>query len=986
MVHLHVHTEGSPLDGMSKIKELIKRALELNMKAIGISDHGNMIKSLEFQEECIKNGIKPILGCEFYISEPDGKKNYHILCIAKNNTGLKNLFKLNKYAYMNNFYYKPRITFEQLMIHKEGLIVTSACIGSEFGQEFLGHNSYELAELVRKYKNTFGNDFYLEIQPNEIPEQRKYNEELVLLAQMVDIPLIVTTDAHYVNKEDSVAHDVMLAMQVKKKVNDPDRFRFTGDSFYIKSEEEIYRDLSYLPTEVIYKAICGTNEIANQCTAKIETGLNLLPHIHGVADNDLELAKHCNIGFNKRVSEGMPSTKEYIDRVKFELSIIKQKGYAGYFLVVEDYMAEAKRRDILVGAGRGSGAGSLVLYILGITNVDPIKYHLLFERMLNPERISEPDVDSDFEYARRHEMVEYVKEKYGADNVCTVMAEGTMACNAVVRKVMGAFDYEQAYINRICKTIPKVLGITVEEAYNTSVQFKDYMDKHSKEYEIIKSLEGIMSYLSKHAAGIVISPKPLDEVIPVMRDEDDNTMLKSQYDKYKIAEVGLYKFDFLGIKTLTIMKETMKAVKKNYGVDIDLSAIDMEDPIIYEVLNSGDLAGIFQFDAPAGKQTIEAIKPTTFNDIVAGTSICRPGVKERELYIKNKTNGYERTGNKIVDDILEETYGAIVYQEQTMLIMNRLTGGRWTLGKADKMRKVKDLEEYREDFVDCCVSNGIHADFAHSIFDRFDLGYTFNKSHAVSYSISSAQTAWLMGNYRKEFMSAVMTIEKDKNDSELASQIKLCKKYGIKILPPDINNSVDSFIPTLDGIIYPLTAIINVGEVAVEEIIKKRPYIDFADFESKVSSKVNKRVKANLIKVGSFDSVSNVNRNLLLADFTKEQQMTYSKEIEQMYEKSLLGFSLTTHPMQNYPSMPFDTFKDGKISIPGMITGIKVIKDKKGNDMSFIKFENALDEFEGIMFSFVYAHCSHLLVDNVKVMVTGKKEGKKILVDELRCL
>lgn len=462
---------------MSQIKKLVARAKELNMTALGISDHGNMIKTLDFQEECIEQGIKPIIGCEFYIAPEDSKESFHLLAIAKNNTGLKNLYKLNKFAYMKNFYYKPRITFEKLIECKEGLIITTACIGSEFGQYHLKH-SLEIIELVKKYKSIFGDDFYLEIQPNQIPEQKEYNKALISIANNHSIPLIVTCDAHYIKKEDSVAHDVMLAMQVKKKVHDADRFRFTGDDFYLKTNEEIISDLSYLDNIEVLKAIDNTHVIANKCNATIETGLNLLPQIQGITDNDLELAKHCNIGFMKRVAEGMPQTKEYIDRVKYELSIIKQKGYAGYFLVVEDYVNEAKKRGILVGAGRGSAAGSLIAYILGITNVDPIKYHLLFERMLNPDRIVEPDVDVDYEYERRSEMITYIKEKYGTDNVCTILAEGTMGCNAVVRKVLGAYDYENAYINRICKSIPDVLGITLEQAYEASEAFKAYMDKH----------------------------------------------------------------------------------------------------------------------------------------------------------------------------------------------------------------------------------------------------------------------------------------------------------------------------------------------------------------------------------------------------------------------------------------------------------------------------------------------------------------------------
>jgi DNA polymerase-3 subunit alpha len=584
-------------------------------------------------------------------------------------------------------------------------------------------------------------------------------------------------------------------------------------------------------------------------------------------------------------------------------------------------------------------------------------------------------------------MIEYIKDKYGVDNVCTVIAEGTMACNAVVRRVLSAYDYENAYINRICKSIPDVLGITLEQAYEASEAFKAYMNKHSAEYKIMMSLEGTMCYTSKHAAGVVITSKPLEDYIPLMRDEDDHSMPKSQWDKYKLEKVGAQKFDFLGLKTLTVIKKTLEAVKRNYNIDIDLEKIDLEDNCIYELLNSGDLHGIFQFSEHSGKQIIERIKPTCFNDITAGNALCRPGVKERDLYVNNKTNGYDLFGNDIIDNVLKDTYGAIVYQEQTMLLMNRLTGGRWTLGKADKMRKVKSLEEYRDDFISCCELNGISKELGNSIFDRFDLGYSFNLSHAVCYSVISAQTAWLKAKYRKEFMAAVMTMEKDKTDNELASQIKECKKYGIKILPPDINNSSDEFVAVQEGILYPLTAIMNVGEVAVKEIMSKRPYSSFSDLCSKVSSKVNKKVKSNLIKVGAFDSISDINRNLLLEQHTEERQLTWCKDVQQRYERELLGFTLTSHPMEDYNCVPLKSYEDNTIiSVPAILTGIRVIKDRNSNDMAFAKFENSIEEFEGVIFSFSYGKFKDILVENMKLMVTGKKEGNKILVNELRCL
>jgi DNA polymerase-3 subunit alpha len=734
MVHLHLHTSGSVLDGAINIKELVNKVKDMGMTSVGITDHGSMIKLYEFQEECLKENIKPILGCEFYYGEPNTTDVFHLVLLAKDNNGLRNLFRLSSYSFMSNFYSKPRIDRQRLIECHKGLICLTACIGSLTGKLFIAGQKQQAKAVLQDLSDIFSSDLYLEIQPNKIPEQKEYNKFMVECYHLMYdnlIPvggLVVTTDAHYINKEDAKAHDVMLCIQTGKKVDDANRMRFSCDDFYIKSEACIARELCCMDIDIedLESAIENTNKIADKCNAKIERG-EYQPSI-GIENEHIELCKHCNEGFNIRVSKGqIDDAVEAIKRIKYELQIIKDKGYSGYFLIVEDYIKWAKDKGIYVGAGRGSAAGSMVAYILGITNVNPLKYGLLFERMLNPERNSAPDVDSDFDYERRSEVIDYIKEKYGSDKVASIIAEGQLTAKAVSRKVLTAYGFEMPYINRINKSIPDDLNMTIQKAYDTSQEFKDYMIKHNEQFNVMLRLQGLTDHISRHAAGIAICNQKIDEVIPCMADSEDKTMFKTQWHKKILEKVGIYKFDILGLKTLSILIKCVENIKKTQGIDIDLDSINVEDKGIYKILNSSDLSGVFQFDAPAGKQTIERIKPTCFNDIIAGEALCRPGVKEAETYISNKNLNREQakyvsSGIDIVDEILRETYGAIVYQEQTMLIMNRITGGRWSLGKADSMRKVKDLGVYKTDFVMACSDDGINSDIAQSVYDRFDLG------------------------------------------------------------------------------------------------------------------------------------------------------------------------------------------------------------------------------------------------------------------------
>jgi DNA polymerase-3 subunit alpha len=569
-----------------------------------------------------------------------------------------------------------------------------------------------------------------------------------------------------------------------------------------------------------------------------------------------------------------------------------------------------------------------------------------------------------------------------------------MACNAVCRRVLSAYGFEQHYINKICKSIPDLLGISLKQAYDSSEEFKGYMNKHNEQYEVMQTLEGLMSHISQHAAGIVICNKPICDVVPCMTVGDDREMLITQWHKKILEKLGFFKFDFLALKTLTLIDDTIKRIKENYGVDIDLEKIDLKDRMIYQVLNSGDLSGVFQMSEPAGQQIIERIKPNSFNDIVAANALCRPGVKERDLYVNNKSSGVRvSSSNAEVQDVLHETYGAIVYQEQTMLLMNRLTDGKWSLGKADSMRKVKDLEEFRADFLGCCASNGVDSSVAGTVFSRFDLGYSFNKSHAVCYSVTTAQTAWLKGYYRKEFMAALMTIDVA-NPDVMPTYIKECKRYGINTLIPEINSSLEWFVTTGNDILMPLNAIKGVGDAALSVILKSRSECTFDSFEDFIKRTkhraVNKKVILSLIKAGCFDK-HNPNRSILIAQYLASRNelvnvMTWCDEICIHYELETLGIALTRHPLDGMNLPQFANQSDGVCSTGGIVTKVNKITDKNGKVMAFVTIENKTDVIEVICFAYVYNKFKTVIQESNIIRVSGRKEGQKIIADTLEVL
>lgn len=993
MIHLHVHSDGSILDGSCGIDMLLDEVEKQGEKAVAVTDHGSCIKLYEFYKKATERGIKPILGCEFYCGEEEDKNKYHIVLIAKNNTGLKNMFNLLYKSY-SNFYGKPRITYKMIEEHKEGLICLSACLGGEVAKAFMKGKYDEVMAIATYFKSLFGDDYYLEIQSNKIPFQRDYNLYIQNLCKTGMFKPVVTCDAHYVTKEDANAHDTMLCLKTGKKKHDKDRFKFLGEDFYLKTDHIIKNELSYLDYLFVDDCIQNTNEIAYKCDVKIEHK-DLLPKMNNVENERVELAKQCNEGFKLRQQQGAfngMDLKVVVERIKYELNNIIDKGYAGYFLIVKDFIDFCKANGIPTGIGRGSVGGSEVAFILGISEVEPIKYGLLYERFLNPTRNSPPDIDTDICYEKRHLVIEYIKEKYGEESVAHIIAEGKMTTKAVIRKVLSAYGYEMKVVNATCKLVDDKCTSLQEalknEDLNNRLQGKNELK------DMIK-LEGLISHASKHAAGVLITPEPVHNLFPVRIDRDENVAV-CEWHKKHIEALGAYKFDLLGLKQLTIYDKTLKQIKKNYGKDISLSdlyTIDLEDINIYKILNSGCLNSIFQFAGDSAGAIINQMKPSCFEDVMVAESICRPGVKDAQLYLSNKKL-YDETGTfpipsywNFVKDILEPTYGAIVYQEQTMLLFNKL--GDFTLGEADSLRKVKSLEPYREKFVNGCVNKGMTLVQANELFDRFDLGYSFNKSHACAYAMNSAICCYLLAYYPKEFLASTMTLELTKSEPNIKAFINECKKFNISVLPPDINKSEDEFVAVQDGIKFPLNMVKSVGTSAYANILENKPYSSLEDFLGKVTKKtVKKNVIINLIKAGCFD-IFDTNRSRLLEQFyitrgIKDKVFFWCDDVQIQYEIETLGFSVNKHPLDGYVNADISNFQeDTEIAMVGLITEFRTHIDKNNKTMAFIKFENKVCEFEGVLFSYNYPKVSRFLYNGAKLGIKGRKQNNSILINDM---
>ncbi|WML36154.1 DNA polymerase III subunit alpha [Clostridium sp. OS1-26] len=959
-VSLHQHTEYSLLDSSAKISRLISRAKELGMKSIAITDHGVMYGCVEFYQEAKAQGIKPIIGCEIYVAPKSmhikqndkENENHHLVLLIKNETGYKNLMEIVSTASIEGFYYKPRVDHEFLKEHSEGLIALSACLGGEIQSYILKENLNKAKETAIFYKEIFKDGFYLELQYHGMEEQLKVNEQLISMSKELEIPLVATNDAHYIRKEDYKSHDVLLCIQTGKTVDEQDRMRYPSDEFYLKSPEEMYELFSYVP-----EALENTVKIAEQCNFDYDFHNSKLPKFplpEGV-DPYGYMRELCYKGLRESYQN---ITEELNERLEYELGVIKQMGYVDYFLIVWDFMRFARENGIMTGPGRGSAAGSLIAYTLGITKIDPIKYSLIFERFLNPDRISMPDVDSDFCYERRGEVIDYVVNKYGIDSVSQIITFGTMAARACIRDVGRAMDYPYAEVDRIAKMIPTVLNITIDKALELSPELKAAYDNELRTKELIdvaRALEGLPRHTSTHAAGVVIASQPLVKYVPLQKNEGN---IVTQFTMGTLEELGLLKMDFLGLRTLTVLRDAINIIKENKEITIDLDTIDYDDKNVYKMLGEGKTVGVFQLESPGMTSFMKDLKPDSLEDIIAGNSLYRPGpMAEIPKYIRNKNNPekVEYLAPEL-EHILNVTYGVMVYQEQVMQIVRDLAG--YSMGRSDLVRRAMSkkkhhvMEEERRNFVygivdengnievPGCIRNGISEEVANKIFDQMMdfASYAFNKSHAAAYAVVTYQTAYLMHYYPTEFTAAMLNSVK--GDSEkVAYYIRFANDRGIEVLPPDINESYAKFTVDSNRIRFGLSAIKNVGENVIDSIVKSREekgrFEDLSDFCNKIDiSCINKRVVESLIKAGAFDcfktyrsrmlavyekildGISNSRkRNIdgqisLFIDFENVQDINVKiqypaiKEFEKKYilamEKEMTGLYLSGHPLEEY--------------------------------------------------------------------------------------
>ena len=892
-VHLHIHSEFSLLDGANRIKDIPKRAKELGMDSIAITDHGVMYGVIDFYNACKEEGIKPIIGCEVYVAprsrfdkEPgiDNKYN-HLILLAKNNQGYKNLSKLVSLSFVEGYYYKPRIDLEILEKYHEGLICLSACLAGSLNQALLNGNMEKAEEIAIWHKRVFGDDYYIEIQNNGLQEQVLANQKLIQLARKLDLPLVATNDAHYLKKEDAYNHEVLLCIQTGKRMSDEDRMKFETDELYIKSPEEMSEYFSAFPD-----AIENTVKIAEQCNVEFEFGHTILPNYDVPEEFETHydyFKKLCDDGIRKRYGEN-PS-KEILDRAEYELSIIQKMGFVDYFLIVWDYIHFAKENGISVGPGRGSGAGSIIAYAIEITDIDPIRYGLMFERFLNPERISMPDFDVDFADVNRQDVIDYVSKKYGKDHVSQIITFGTMAAKMVIRDVSRVLDVPYAEADALAKMIPNELHITIKKAieqnkelnqlYNSDEQTKKILD-------IAMSLEGMPRQASTHACGVVITKDPVDTYVPLyVRDGQ----IATQFIMTTLEKLGLLKMDFLGLRTLTVIQETMRMVKENQAIEVIFDE-NMSDPKVYKLWQEGRTMGIFQFESQGMTNFMKELKPDCLEDIIAGVSLYRPGPMDQiPRYIKGKMNpGHNEYTHPSLEPILNVTYGCMVYQEQVMQIVRDLAG--YSLGRADLVRramgkkKLDVMAKEREIFINGqvdeqgnivvpgCVRNGIDEVSANKIFDEMAefAKYAFNKSHAACYAVVAYRTAYLKAYYPTEFMAAMLNSYLGNLD-KVPQYIDECKALGIKILAPDINKSMENFTGKNNEIRFGLGSIKNVGTEPVKQIVEERKqhgvFKSFTDFCERISDKqVNKKCIESLIKAGAFDEFEQT-RSTLLASF-----------------------------------------------------------------------------------------------------------------------
>jgi len=1053
-VHLHLHTQYSLLDGACRISEIIQLAHQYNMDSLCITDHGNMFGAIEFYTEVQKAGIKPIIGCEVYIAPGSrfdkttngiDEASYHFILLARDEEGYRNLMRLVSLGYLEGFYYRPRIDKELLNRHAKGLIGLSSCLKGEIPVLLQQNRFHDALKVADDFRCILGKEnFFLELQENFIPEQKIVNEGLIKISKELNIPVVGTNDVHYTTQDKAFAHEVLLCIQTQTTLDDPDRLRFQTNEFYFKSPQQMKELFKEIP-----EAISNTLEIASRCNLELDfSKVHLPPYDVGEGKTKIELLRElCFEGLNKKYKQ--PS-EEIINRLEYELKVIEKMGFSSYFLIVWDFIRYAKQNGIPTGPGRGSAAGSLVSYLLDITDVDPLKYGLLFERFLNPERKGLPDIDIDFCYERRQEVIDYVRKKYGEDNVAQIITFGTMQARAVIRDVGRVMGMSYGEVDRIAKLIPLDPDITLKEALEIEPELRNLYKSDlriTKLIDIAMDLEGLSRHASIHAAGVVIADKPLTEYMPLFKTSDER--IATGYSMQALEKIGLLKVDFLGLRTLTVIDQTLKAIKERKNLEIKIEQIPLDDPLTFELLSSAKTVGIFQLESSGMRDLLKKLMPEKLEDLIALLALYRPGPMGSGMlndFIQRRHNQTSiRYEHKKLEPILKETYGILVYQEQVMQIVSELAG--FSLSQADILRRAiskkipEVMEEQRKNFIAGCKKNSISESSANKIFDLIEYfaGYGFNKSHSAAYALISYRTAYLKAHYPVEFMTALLNSERD-NPDKIVEYVNEANRMGIKILPPDINESFAEFRIVDDNTIrFGLLAIKNVGSAAIESIIKarniKKRFSSFEDFCESVDSRVvNRKVIESLIKAGAMDCFGLFRAQMMvmldeilssgwrvqqerlkgqlsffdMGEIRGFQEINFKKipSVKEWpqpqllaFEKEMLGFYISGHPLARFSKQierfsqvtiqELNNFKDGdSISLVGLIVKVKhTLTRNKEEKMAILKLEDLVGSIEVLVFPNTFKQVYKVIQPNNVVLVKGrlnlKEENPKLIAQDI---
>ncbi len=1048
--HLHLHTQYSLLDGANRLDALMAKAKAQGLPALAVTDHGNLFGAVKFYKKARENGIRPILGCEAYIAQgsrfdrtpPSGDGAVglnHLLLLVQNETGYRNLLSLVSKSHLESFYYKPRIDWDLLEEHAEGLIATTGCLNGEVPQRLLQEDPARAEQTARWYTERFAGRYYVEIQDHGLAEQKKVLPGLVDLAKKLDLPVIATNDCHYLEAGDAFAHEILLCIQTGKTINDPNRWRFQTDQLYVKSPQEMSAVFPEFP-----EALRNTLDVAERCNLEIEFGGSHLPQYEPPDGSSLDdfVARLARDGLARRLEAAGPapgvSRAEYDERLEFELEMIRKMGFSGYFLIVWDFIDHARRKDIPVGPGRGSAAGSLVAYSTGITGLDPIRYRLLFERFLNPERISMPDIDIDFCMERRDEVIEYVNEKYSRENVAQIITFGSMMAKGVIRDVGRAMDMPYGVVDRIAKFVPGRLNISLDDALKEEPRLRELKENDPKVESLIdtaRTLEGLSRHASTHAAGVVIAPRPLTELVPLARGANGETV--TQFDMTDVESLGLLKMDFLGLRTLTVIRKAEEMIRTGDGEtegapDFDIERVPLDDAETFRIFSDGRTAGVFQCESRGMREVLRKMKPSTFEDIIAAVALYRPGPLGSGMvddYIQRK-QGKAPIQNELpaLEEILKETYGIIVYQEQVMQIASALAG--FSLGESDLLRramgkkKPKEMARQQENFLKGCGERGVPPDKAKRIFELMAhfAGYGFNKSHSAAYGLVAYWTACLKAHHPRPFMTALLTCDIDNTD-KVMKNIAECREMDIPVLPPDINESGKRFTVHPAGIRFGLAAVKNVGGGAVDEILRARaeegPFVSLFSFCRRIDLRqVNRRVVESLIKCGAFDSTQGHRAQLLAVldpaleraaqdqkdRITGQSQLFPGKaaggadaapplppapewdEKERLHqEKEALGFFITGHPLSRFrrelkllttvsTAGLREVNGNLKVRMAGLVTGLKVQSTRRGDLMARFNLEDLEGFAEVLVFPDCYRDSAPLLEGEDPILLTGTAE------------